>query len=167
MSHEVKSQMEGQAVHASFWQKSAGVSFFIIGSAALYYAARVWPMSPFALTDTSIPEGYAGLVLTTLGLIVVAEIVLQIVLVIGAGSAGSPTIREKEAALKATRNAYAVLIFAVLAIVAMLFVGFPAFGLANLAMLSLLMAEITRFASQLFYSRQSAQDTMIQKRSWK
>ena len=156
MSQEIRSQSEGNSIQASFQQKSAGVSLFIVGSSALYYFTQVWPMHAFALAGTPIPDGYAGLVLTTLGLIVIAEIVLQIVLVIGAGSAAKPTVREKESALKAMRNAYAVSLVGVLTIVGLQFVGFSAFSLANLAMMSLLLAEITRFASQLSYSRQAA-----------
>ncbi len=120
-------------------------------------------MRPMAPAWTSVPDGYASLVLMTLGLITLAEIVLQIVLVIGAGSAANPTLRERVAALKALGNVYAVFIVGILAILGLLFVGFPAFSLANLAMMSLLLAEITRFASQLFYGRRAAQNLLFRK----
>ncbi len=155
MTQEIVSQKEGQVIRASFQQKSAGVSLFIIGSTAIYYFTQAWPMRPIALAGTAIPDGYGSLVLTTMGLITLAQIVLQIVLVIGAGSASKPSLYDKEAALKATRNAYGVFAAGALAIIGLLFVDFPAFCMANLAMITLLLAEVTKFASQLFYGRQA------------
>ena len=143
-------------INVSFQQKSAGVSLVIISSVAAYYIAHAWPMRPIALAGTAIPDGYGNLVLSTLALIIVTEIVLQIVLVIGSGAAPAPTLRERTAVLKANRNAYNVLTVGVLAVVGLLFVGFPAFCMANIAIISLAAAEITKFASQLFFYRQSA-----------
>jgi hypothetical protein len=156
MTQETISRKDSVGIKASFQQKSAGVSLFIIGSTAIYYFAQAWPMRPIALAGTPVPAGYGGLVLTTLGVIILAQIVLQIVLVIGTGGAAKPTAEEQIAAMKAKRNANGILTAGILAVIGLLFVGFPAFCMANLAMLSLLLAEIIKFASQLFYYRQAA-----------
>ena len=70
---------------------------------------------------TAFPTGYGSLLLTTMFLIVIAEIVLQIVLVIGSGSASEATAHEKMAGLKARRNAYGVLAFGVMAAIGSVF----------------------------------------------
>lgn len=138
----------------SFQQKSAGLSLVIIASTAVYYVANMWPMRPIALANDIIPDGYGSLLLTTLGLIIVTQIVLQIVLAVGAGSTPAATAHEKTAALKATRNAYGVLVFGVLAAVGTVFLQeLTPFCTANVAILSLLAAEIVNFASQLVYGR--------------
>ena len=110
-------------------------------------------MRPIALVSGTIPDGYGALVLSTFGLIVVAEIVLQIVLVIGAESAAKPTVEEQVGSLKASRNASYILAAGILAVVGLLFVDFPTFCMANLALVSLLFSEMAKFASQLFYYR--------------
>ncbi len=156
MQQETISGNEGKTIKASFQQRSAGISLVITGTVALYYIARAWPMRPIALAGAAIPAGFGSLVLTTFALIIVAEIVLQIVLVIGAGAASKPTSHDQMAALKANRNAYGVLAAGSLGVVGLLFAGLPAFCLANLAVLALLLAEITKFASQLFFGRRHA-----------
>jgi hypothetical protein len=155
MQEETITRKQAQTLNASFQQKSAGVSLFIISIAALYYFARVWPMRPIALAGTPIPDGYAALVIGTLFVIALTQIVLQSVLAIGAGSAPKATPQEQIAALKAGRNGRYVMIVGVLAVVGLLFVGFPAFCLANFAMFGLLLAEIVRYASELVYYRSS------------
>ena len=153
MTQEISTPKKEQTVNASFQQKSAGVSLVIVASAAMYYVAKAWPMRQIALDGTPIPSGFGGLVLTTFGLVVLAEIVLQIVLIIGAGSAPKANSHEQLASLKANRNANGVLTAGVLAVVGVLFAGFPAFCLANIAMIALFAAEIVKITSQLIYGR--------------
>lgn len=142
-----------ETINATFQQKSTGVSLFILSSTAAYYVSQVWPMRPLALAGTPIPEGFGSLVLTTFGVIIFAEILLQIVLVIGVGSATEPSAQEQVASLKAQRNGYGVLVAGLLIVIGLLFAEYPAFCMANFAMMALLLAEIIRFASQLFYAR--------------
>lgn len=155
MSEEVLPQTKATTISASFQQKSIGVSLFIIASTAIYYLARAWSLTPSSEAGTIIPDGYNGLVVTTLVLIILLQIILQIVLVIGAGSEAKPTNHEKDASLKATRNAYPVFIIGALTVIALLILNFPIFYAVNLTVMSLLLAEITRLASHLFYSRKS------------
>ena len=142
-----------EAIKATFQQKSAGVSLFILSSMAAYYVSQAWPMRPIALAGTPIPAGFGSLVLTTFGVIIFAEILFQIVLVIGAGAVDKASVKQEIASLKAQRNGYGVLVAGLLMVIGLLFVEFPAFCMANFAMLALLLAEIVKFASQLFYAR--------------
>ncbi len=151
---ETINQSENALRTISFQQKSTVLSLAITGSATAYYMATMWPMRPIALANDIIPAGYGSLLLTTMGLIIVAEIILQIVLVFGAGSAPAAVAHEKEAALKARRNAYGVLAFGALAAISSVFLEeLTPFCTANLAFLGLAFAEIVKFASQLFYAR--------------
>ncbi|MGB7874994.1 MAG: hypothetical protein WBL25_11475 [Anaerolineales bacterium] len=139
----------------SFQQKSAGLSLVITSSAALYFIVRVLPMRSAALTTGTLPAGYGSLVLITLALIIIAQIVLQTVLAIGAGSAETATAAEQIAALKARGNAYFVLVAGMVAAIASIFVEtLTLFDTANLAILDLALAEIVLLASQLLYGRQ-------------
>jgi hypothetical protein len=153
MKQETLNRPDNALNNISFQQKSAALSLIITSSATVYYFANMWPMRPIALENDIIPAGYGNLLLTTLFLIIVAEIILQIVLVIGAGSAPAAA-HEKNAALKARRNAYGVLAFGALAAIGSVFLEeLTPFCTANLAFLGLAFAEIVKFASQLFYAR--------------
>lgn len=126
----------------------------ITGSAAIYYFVNMWPMRPIALADNVIPAGYGSLVLTTLVVMIVAQIVLQSVLAIGADAALPATDYERTAALRATRNAYYVLVAGMLAVVGSVFLQeLTPFCTANIAILSFALAEIVKFTSQLVYAR--------------
>jgi hypothetical protein len=154
VEQEVINKTNSNSFNATFQQKSDALSLVITASAALYFTARIWPMQSAAQSE-SLPDGYGGLLLTTLALIVVAQVVLQIVLVFGASSAESPTAAERTAALRARRNAYFVLAAGMIAAVGSIFLGAPApFWTASIAILALVLAEITKFASQLYYTRQ-------------
>ncbi len=111
MKQQALNQPKNELSNISFQQKSTALSLIITGSATAYYIANMWPMRPIALANDIIPAGFGSLLLTTMGLIIVAEIILQIVLVFGAGSAPEALAHEKQAALKARRNAYGVLVF--------------------------------------------------------
>ncbi|MCC9075671.1 hypothetical protein FKZ61_006030 [Litorilinea aerophila] len=145
---------ETTATIASFQQKSTGLSLVITASAAAYYIANMWPMRPIALANDAIPAGYGGLVLGTVILIILAQIVLQAVLAIGAGSTPAPTAHERNAAMKANRNAYPVLVTGLLAAVGSVFLQeLTPFCTANIAILSFMAAEMVRLGSQLVYAR--------------
>ena len=147
---------EETQMQVSYSQKSDIISLVIVGSVASYYVARVWPMRAAALAGTVIPAGFGALVLVTLGLLVVSMAVLHAVLAMGVEKIPQPTAQETLAALKSRRNAFGVMVFGAVAIIGLLFVGYPAFCMANFAMLSLLLAEITRLVSRLIYNRRNA-----------
>jgi len=140
----------------SFQQKSAGLSLIITGSVAAYYVANMWPMRPIALANDIIPAGFGTLLLGTVGLIIVTQIVLQTVLVFGAGGAYAAADHEKDAAHKAARNGYAVLAAAVFAAVGTVFLQeLTPFCTANIAIMGFFLAEIVKGVSRLIYARRS------------
>ncbi len=147
-------QSTSQSAGPSFAQKSTALSLVIVVSAALYYIVNMWPMRDVALATAEIPAGFGSLVLTTIGLIVVAEIVLQIVLAVGAGADSAESKLDRIATLKATRNAYFVLCVAIFAAVGTVFLPeLTPFCTANVAILGFIAAEIVKSVSQLIYSR--------------
>ncbi|MBK8934287.1 MAG: hypothetical protein IPM76_18625 [Chloroflexi bacterium] len=110
MKQQALNQPKNELSNISFQQKSTALSLIITGSATAYYIANMWPMRPIALANDIIPAGFGSLLLTTMGLIIVAEIILQIVLVFGAGLR-QRRWRTKASSAKARRNAYGVLVF--------------------------------------------------------
>ena len=154
MTQEILTRPNNDLSNISFQQKSTGLSLLIMSSATAYYFANMWPMRPIALENDIIPAGYGDLVLNTIGLIILAQIMLQIVLVIGSGSAPATTAHEKMAALKAKRNANGVMAFGILAAVGSVFLPeLTSFCTANFAFLGLIFAENVKYASRLFYAR--------------
>ena len=112
------------------------------------------PMRPAAVASDALPAGYGGVVITTLILIVVAQIVLQAVLAIGQGNVESVGAAEQAAAHQARRNAYFVLAVAAVAAVGSTFVqALTIFDTANVVIVGLALAEIVQSVSQLFYTR--------------
>ena len=143
--------------HTSWRQKSAALSLVIIGSAGAYYVANMWPMRPIALATDTTPAGYGMLVLSTVALIIGAQIVLQAVLAVGAGTVPPATDRERNAAWRAARNAYGVLVFGVLAAVGSVFLEeLTPFCTANIAILGLILAELVKYGSMLLDGQRSA-----------
>ena len=139
---------------ATFQQKSTALSLIITSSATLYYFANMWPMRPLALASDVLPAGYGSLVLSTIALIIGAQIVLQIVLAVGSGNAPTATQHEKLASLKAKRLAYGVLTLGMFVAIGSVFLEeLTPFCTANLAILSFAIAEVVRLAAQLFYTR--------------
>ncbi len=153
-NQEIMNQPDNALSNISFQQKSTALSLVITSSATTYYFANMWPMRPVALANDIIPAGYGSLVLNTITLIVLAQIVLQIVLVFGSGVAAAPTEQEKVATLKAKRNAYGVLTFGIFAAIGSVFLEeLTPFCTANLAILGFSLAEMVKYASQLIYAR--------------
>ena len=154
MTQETINRSNNSLENISFQQKSAGVSLVITSSVALYFIARVWPMRPAAVASDALPAGYGGVVITTLILIVVAQIVLQAVLAIGQGNVESVGAAEQAAAHQARRNAYFVLAVAAVAALGSTFVQtLTIFDTANVVIVGLALAEIVQSVSQLFYTR--------------
>lgn len=154
MKQETMNRTHRNTFNASFQQKSTGLSLVITSSAAAYFMARAWVIRPAVQASDTTPVGYGTLVITTLILLIVAQVVLQTVLAVGAGSAEPATAVEQMAALKARRNAYFVLTAAVLAAAGSVFVEvFTPFDTVNVIVVGLALAEIVQAASQLFYAQ--------------
>lgn len=136
---------------ASFHQKSARVSLIVLIAVALFYGANLVTLLPS--TAPSIAAA-TPLAVTTLILIIVVEAVLHAVLAIGAGNIAAPSERDRVAALQASRNAYLLLVAGMLVTVVSAFWGATTFVMTHLALLFLVLAEVSKFASQLMYYRQ-------------
>jgi len=146
-------------MNTSFQQKSIGVSLVIVVSITIYYFLKVVGLvqtDAVLQANTALPTGYWQIAITTLVLIIVVEATLQAVLAIGAGRVPAPTQRDHNVALKANRNAYTVLAVGVVITFGSLFFTPTAFVMGNILLLVFVLAEITRFASQLIYYRKKA-----------
>ena len=154
MKQEIANRTENNLNNVSFQQKSTGLSLVITSSATLYFITRAWPMRATAVATDAIPAGYGGLVITTVVLIIVAQIVLQTVLAIGQGNVESASVTDQSSARKASRNGYFVLTAGILAAIGSIFVeGLTIFDTVTIAILGLALAEIVQAASQLIYAR--------------
>ncbi|MCP5097623.1 MAG: hypothetical protein GY943_18910 [Chloroflexi bacterium] len=153
MSQETITHKNSSRINASFQQKSSGISLVVINTIGIYYFIKVGEM---AREGSGMPAGFKQLVIMTVILIVVAEIVLQTVLTIGAGGASTATQRDHEAVAKAKLNGYGILAVGTLATFGSVFFEATPFIMANIALFSFVLAEVTRFVSQLIYYRRSA-----------
>lgn len=142
-----------QQLNAPFRAKSAGVSLVVVLMIGMYYIANLLTL---LASDANLPDAALGLTITTILLIVVVEVALQIVLFIGAGRIEDRTERDEAAAAQASRHAYLVLTVGVFAAFGSMFAGFTPFQMGSLLMGSFLLAEVVRFGSQLVYYARSA-----------
>lgn len=134
-----------------FRQKSSGLSLVILGSMGSYYAVRafgLWQASSESVSE--VPAGFPLLAVATLVLVIAVEAVLQAVLAIGAGAVPAPTQQDREVVRTAKGVAYGVLAVGVLVTFASLFLGATPFVMANLALFAFVLAEIAKFAAQLY-----------------
>ncbi|MEQ8677770.1 MAG: hypothetical protein RLP44_23325 [Aggregatilineales bacterium] len=152
MSQQTMNHRHKQEINAPFRAKSAGVSLVAVLLIGIYYIANVIALLP---DEQAVPEGALGLTISSIVLIIVVEIVLQIVLFIGAGRIEDRTERDEVIAAKASRNAYLVMTAGVFATFASMFAELTPFEMASLLLTVFLIAEIVKFASQLFYYQRS------------
>ena len=149
MNQDFTNRPNNTLSNISFQQKSAALSLVITSGATLYYLSGAWPPE---LAANVISEGVGLRIVTTIVLLILAQIVLQIVLIFGFGSAPAATAAEKTAALKASRNGYGVLTLVVFAAVGSLLLGPTWFFVVNILVLGFAAAEIVKFTSLLFYA---------------
>lgn len=142
-----------QEINAPFHIKSAGVSLVVILAIGSYFIANWLTLLP---SEQAVPDGALSLTIVTIVLIAVVQATLQIVLFIGAGKIEEEAEQDKVVSAKAARNAYLVMNIGVFATFASMFADFTPFEMGGLLMGAFLLAEITRFASQIMYYRRSA-----------
>ncbi len=152
MSQRISNRRQ-PSLNAPFRVKSAGVSLVIILIVGLYYLANVLPMLSSAAT---VPDGALSLVVTTVALVIGIEVVLQIVLFIGAGQVEDRTAGDEIVTARASRNAYSVLTVGVFATFGSLFFGYSPFQMGSILLLAFVLAEVVKFGSQIVYYRRSA-----------
>jgi hypothetical protein len=141
----------------SFHAKSAGVSLVVIATISLYYFANVLPQLDIPVRgDALLPAGMWQLGLTTIVLLIAAEVAFHIVLTIGAGRSAAAAKRDGDVESRAMRNAYFVLAAGVFVSFGTLFFSASAFVMSQILLLFFVLAELTKFASQLIYYRLTA-----------
>lgn len=148
MSQSHTSQSGSQQINVPFRAKSAGVSLVVVALVGMYYFANLLNLLP---ADEAVPEGALSLIVTTIALIIVVEVVLQVVLFIGAGQIPDRTDADQAISSKAARNAYLTVTLGIFATVGSMVAGFTPFEMGSILLLGFLVAEIVKFGSQLFY----------------
>ncbi len=154
MTQKILENNQSQTFTASFQQKSTGVSLVIVTVVAINYFVRAYEL---AQSGAAIPVGAGSLALTTIIFISIVAAVLQTVLVIGAGGVDNEPV-PNVVTHKANRNGYVVLVVGVLITFSTLFSNVTLYMMANVALLSFVIAEIVRLASQLVYWRWASAD---------
>lgn len=127
MSQQKMNRHNKQKINATFHMKSAGSTLVAILIIGIYYVAHTFTMSP---SDEAVPENELRLIINAIVLIGVVELVLQMVLFIGAGQIEAWTERENMIATHASRNVYTVLPSGVFATFATMFIEFTPFEMA-------------------------------------
>jgi len=159
MSQEILNRSNQDMTQMSFQQTSTLLSLIITIGTALYYFVNAWQMQPDSEAIGMIPESYGSLVLNTAVIITLAQIVLQIVLAFGSGSAPAKTAHEVQASLKSQRNAYFVLAFTLFLGITSFWGDTILFHSVELLIIGFVLSEIVKLASQLFYGRRVAVET--------
>ena len=152
MVEELKAEVEKNGVPSSRRTAAMGSLLIYLGT-VVFYLFKVWPMREIALSGVAIPDGFTALAGGVVLFIIIAQIVLNIGLGIAQRKNNKGNEHEALAVLKARRNSYFVLSVGLVAIVGLLFVNFPAFCMANFAMIALLLSEFVNSAFQLYYLR--------------
>ena len=143
----------------SFHQTSAGISLVVIVLAAAYYFGQVAKMIQADTswqTSVPLPAGYWQTAIVTVVLIIIGEVILYTVLAARNGQAPAETPRDKRITKRAKSNAYNVLAVGAAATVGSVFFVSSPFVMGNLLLLFFVIAEATRYGSQLFYSGRSS-----------
>lgn len=153
MGQNVSNLMTTDRINLTFQQKSTVVSLIITLFATVYYFTNAWQLQPIAEASGTIPDGFGSLILNTVLVITISQIVLQIVLAFGSGSAPTKTAHEVQASLKAQRNAYFVLIFTIFVSIASFWGDIILFYSVDLLIIGFVLSEVVKHASQLFYAR--------------
>ena len=152
MNSTTSGKRKGSAPNFTFFQKSTLVSLVTVGISTALYVAHTWPMLTGDHELSFTPNGFWRKVVRSIVIIVGAQIVVQIVLVMGSGGAPKKTDIEKQASLRGKQIAYGVLSAGSVSVLALFLLGFSSFYLANAAMGGLMLSEIIKYAFTLIYA---------------
>lgn len=148
MSTTPQNQTPSQTSNMPFRAKSAIVSVIVIFTVGSYYIVNALELLS---SDKAMPDGALSLIITSAVLVTLLEIVLQIVLVIGAGKVEAHAERDTLVNAKASRNAHLMLRAGVVIAVISLFGKATLFTLVSIILVAFFVSEIVRFGSQIFY----------------
>lgn len=149
----IQTEANTQEINAPFRAKSAGVSMIVIFMVVVYYIINALALLP---SDKALPDGALSLIITSAVLVTILEIVLQIVLVIGAGKVEEYSERDALVNAKASQNAYHILRLGVVIAFLSLFGKATLFTLMSIIIVAFFLSEIVRFGSQIFYYQRLA-----------
>lgn len=144
MSQKTKTQ--GNPI--PFRAKSAGGSIIVIFLVIVYYIVNALAMLP---SGEALPDGALSLIINSAVLVTILEIVLQIVLVIGAGKVEEYSERDALVNAKASQNAHHILRLGIVISFLSLFGKATLFTLMSIIIVAFFLSEIVRFGSQFFY----------------
>lgn len=153
MTQQITNRRKQQTLNAPFRLKSAGISLVVILTIGAYYIAN---MLSLWSRNEGVPDGALSLTITTVVLMIVVEVAMQIVLFIGAGRIEDHTERDKAIAAQAAHRAYFILTAGVFATAASMFAGVTPFQMSAVLLTAFLLAEIVKFGSQIVYYGRSA-----------
>jgi len=151
MSQTTSNQHSKQERNAPFRVKSAVVSLISVLAIGAYFVSNLLALLP---SDELVPDGVLSITIVTIMLIVIVEVILQAVLFIGAGRIEEQSKQDEVVAAKASRNAYHVLTIGVFTTFTSMFADFTPFEMGILLMITFLIAEMVKFASQIVFYRQ-------------
>ena len=136
----------------SFREKSAWISVLTYLGVYGYY---FWVVVGAIQAGHTEGLPFLGLLVNLMVLLVVLEIVLHIVAAIQRPKDAQAAVdeREKLIALKATRNAFHVVMLGAVLAIAAVALGAPVFFTVNGLFLAIVLAELTRFGGQIVYYR--------------
>ncbi len=136
-------------MNKSFHEKSIWISLATISLIFGYYFVRVFKM--VSQDQINVVESIV-LLISVIVMVIVVEVVFHIILALRA----RPQIqdeRDRLIELKATRNAYFVLVFGIFLPIACIAASVRPFIVAHVIMFVFVLSEIAQFLSQLFYYR--------------
>lgn len=155
MNPQTKTVPNENASATSFHKISMGITLLVIVAAAAYYFLQVGELmrsSDAWKASVSLPAGYWQIAITTVVLIIVAEVIPHIVLAALSGQAPKSADVAQNVVVRAKSNAYTVLAFGAIGTVGAMFVTSSPFVMGNLLLLFFVLAEVTRWGTELYYA---------------
>ncbi len=136
-------------MNKSFHEKSILISLVTISLIFGYYFLRVFKM---ATQDEINVAGSIVLLISVIVMVVIVEVVFHIILALRTRQEAKDE-RDRLIELKATRNAYFVLVFGIFLPITCIAVSVRPFIVAHVIMFIFVLSEIASFLTQLSYYR--------------
>ena len=140
-------------MNKSFHEKSIWISLATISLIFGYYFVRVFKMA--SQDQINVVESIV-LLISVIVMVIIVEVVFHIILALRTRPEAQDE-RDRLIELKATRNAYFVLVFGIFLPIACIAASVRPFIVAHVIMFIFVLSEIAQFLSQLFYYRRGIQ----------
>ena len=136
-------------MNKSFHEKSIWISLITISLIFGYYFVRVFMMA--SQDEINVVENIV-LLISVIVMVIIVEVVFHIIIALKDRPEALDE-RDRMIELKATRNAYFVLVFGIFLPMAGIAAQVRPFIVAHVIMFIFVLSEITKFLTQLFYYR--------------